>query len=142
MRKNSGSVETGLTGPAATALESEIQADCYNMLEVHYRVVLEPDPQKIEKEGLINWLGWKCLLWKVTNSKNFSSPVEYSAVPGLSQKHYKLGPLVFTTSTTKRNVALGKTALVWLAFLMNAHQIKSRSQVCLHTRHSVHFHPS
>ena len=25
-------------------------------------VVSEPDPRKIEKEGLVNWLGWKCRL--------------------------------------------------------------------------------
>ena len=31
-----------------------------------YRLlVLEPDPRKIEKEGLVNWLGWKCTLHQV-----------------------------------------------------------------------------
>ena len=25
-------------------------------------LVSEPDPRKIEKEGLVNWLGWKCTL--------------------------------------------------------------------------------
>ena len=28
-------------------------------------VVSEPDPRKIEKEGLVNWLGWKCTLRQV-----------------------------------------------------------------------------
>ena len=27
-----------------------------------HEVVSEPDPQKIEKEGLVNWLGWKYTL--------------------------------------------------------------------------------
>ena len=30
-------------------------------------VVLEPDPLKIEKEGLINGAGWKCTLQIVRN---------------------------------------------------------------------------
>ena len=30
------------------------------------------------------------MLWKVRNSKNFSSPVESSVEPELSQKHSKL----------------------------------------------------
>ena len=32
-------------------------------MPTHYKgvlVVSEPDPQKIEKEGLVNQLGWKC----------------------------------------------------------------------------------
>lgn len=40
-------------------------------------VVSEPDTRKIEKEGLINWLGWKCSQW---NARDFSqscpAPVE------------------------------------------------------------------
>ena len=45
-------------------------------------------------------------------------------------------------SKTKQNA---KTILVRLAFPINAHQNankKSQSKVCLHTRCSVHFHPS
>ena len=33
-------------------------------------VVSEPDPRKIGKEGLVNWLGWKCTLrpvWRHTS---------------------------------------------------------------------------
>ena len=30
-----------------------------------YVLVLEPDPRKIGKEGLVNWLGWKCTLHPV-----------------------------------------------------------------------------
>ena len=33
-------------------------------------VTLDPDPQKIEKEGLVNWAGWKCTLWNVRNFTN------------------------------------------------------------------------
>ena len=31
-------------------------------VQVAYILVSEPDPRKIEKEGLVNWLGWKCTL--------------------------------------------------------------------------------
>ena len=30
------------------------------------RLVSEPDPRKIEKEGLVNGAGWKCTLWNVS----------------------------------------------------------------------------
>ena len=30
-------------------------------------LVLEPDPGKIRKEGLVNGAGWKCTLWNVRN---------------------------------------------------------------------------
>ena len=31
----------------------------------NHTLVLEPDPQEIEKEGLVNWMGWKCTLHPV-----------------------------------------------------------------------------
>ena len=31
------------------------------------KVVLEPDPRKIKKEGLVNVAGWKCTLQNVRN---------------------------------------------------------------------------
>ena len=27
-----------------------------------WKLVSDPDPRKIEKEGLVNWAGWKCSL--------------------------------------------------------------------------------
>ena len=35
--------------------------------EPGYEVVSEPDPRKIEKEGLAHRLGWKCTLRNVRN---------------------------------------------------------------------------
>ena len=36
-----------------------------------WKLVLEPDPQKIEKEGLVNGAGWKCTLRNVRNFINY-----------------------------------------------------------------------
>ena len=40
----------------------------YGLFWLH--VVSEPEPRKIEKEGLVNGVGWKCTLWNVRNFIN------------------------------------------------------------------------
>ena len=43
------------------------------------KVVLEPDPRKIKKEGLVNVAGWKCTLHTTTKiMANYSLPAERS----------------------------------------------------------------
>ena len=100
-------------------------------------LVSEPDPWKIEKEGLVNGAGWKCTLRNVRNYQ-----LELSAEPDTHKSILIFLAWRLLLTKTKQNTM---AALVQLAFLINAHQnakIKSQSEVCLHTRLSVHFHPS
>ena len=48
---------------------------------VVFKLVLEPDPRKIGKEGLVNGVGWKCTLRNVRNFINCRKSVEFSAEP-------------------------------------------------------------
>ena len=42
----------------------------HNVMLEGITVVSEPDPRKIEKEGLVNGAGWKCTLRNVRNFIN------------------------------------------------------------------------
>ena len=47
-----------------------IQFSGYQTFVLLYDLVLDPDPRKIEKEGLVNRAGWKCTLRNVRNFIN------------------------------------------------------------------------
>ena len=46
-----------------------MSTDSSMKIELEWCVVSEPDPdpRKIEREGLVNWAGWKCTLRNVIN---------------------------------------------------------------------------
>ena len=84
-------------------------------------LVSEPDPWKIEKEGLVNEVGWKCTLRNVRRLLIVEPSVASWAFWRTRhvQKCSNLTRLVLQHSKTNQNA---KTALVQLAFLINAHQ--------------------
>ena len=81
-------------------------------------VVSEPDPRKIEKEGLVNGVGWKCTLRNFINCRTFRSQFELSAEPDTHKSVLIFPAWCLQISETELNA---KT-LVRLAFLINAHQ--------------------
>ena len=88
--------------------------------------------QKNRKEGLVNGAGWKCTLRNVRNH----IAIRVSAKP--DTRRSVLSCLVLTAFKNKTKHEDG------LAFLINAHwnTNQSQSEMHLHTRRSVHFHPS
>ena len=60
----------GLCCPTFSQMVSKGQSPMRRVPSPRVKVVLEPDPQKIEKEGLVNRLGWKCTLRNVRNFIN------------------------------------------------------------------------
>ena len=56
------------TRPRLIRKEGEVERRGFSAgEEPRYEVVSEPDPRKIEKEGLVNRLGWMCSLRNVRN---------------------------------------------------------------------------
>ena len=85
------------------------------------RLVSEPDPQRIGKEGLVNGVGWKCTLQNVRNFINCQT-CKACRVFCWTRYPYKCSIFPAWRLQPSEKKQKAKMVLVRLAFPINAHQ--------------------